>query len=153
MRVFARRAVGNSKHRVVRDRELRELPPVALSDPTPPIMPTMDEYVTTTTIDGVAVITGEGDLDAFSAGQLRAAVIDACRASEVRVVIDLTKVPFMDSTALGVLVGGVRRVSDAGGQLAIVLPLGAARRVFEITTLDRILPLADSRRDAIQMLT
>jgi anti-sigma B factor antagonist len=124
----------------------------AMGDATP-IIPSMDEYVTTTVVDGVAVISGEGDLDAFSAGQLRAALIDACRATPVKVVIDLTHVPFMDSTALGVLVGGVRRVSDAGGELAIVLPRGPARRVFEITTLDRILPLADSRKDALEKLS
>ena len=43
-------------------------------------------------------------------------------------------------------------LTDAGGELAIVLPVGAARRVFEITTLDRVLPVAASLKDAVEKL-
>ncbi len=58
----------------------------------------------------------------------------------------------MDSTALGVLVGGLRRIREVEGELLVVLPRGAARRVFEITTLDRVLPIAASRHEAIDAL-
>jgi anti-sigma B factor antagonist len=114
---------------------------------------TMDAYVTTAVIDGVAVVTGEGELDAYSAPALRTALIESCEAPGARVVVDLSNVPFMDSTALGVLVGGLRRIRDVEGQLLVVLPRGTARRVFEITTLDRVLPIAASRHDAIEALT
>jgi anti-sigma B factor antagonist len=112
----------------------------------------MDSYVKTTKVDGVAVVSGEGELDAYSAGALREALVESCSTPPVRVVVDLTNVPFMDSTALGVLVGGLRRVREAEGDLLIVLPEGAARRVFEITTLDRVLPTAATRHEAIASL-
>ena len=113
----------------------------------------MDSYVKMRTVDGVAVISGEGELDAYSAGALRDALVQSCQGASVRVVVDLTDVPFMDSTALGVLVGGVRRVREADGDLRIVLPRGAARRVFEITTLDQVLPTSATRHDAIAALS
>jgi len=113
---------------------------------------TMDAYVSTTVIDGVSVLTGEGELDAYSADALRTALIESCSGPAARVVVDLSNVPFMDSTALGVLVGGMRRIREAEGDLLVVLPRGPARRVFEITTLDRVLPTAPSRQEAIHTL-
>jgi anti-sigma B factor antagonist len=112
----------------------------------------IDAYVKTTTIDGVCVVTGEGELDAYSADALRNALVESCTTHAARVVVDLTNVPFIDSTALGVLVGGLRRVREVEGEILVVLPRGAARRVFEITTLDRVLPTAASRHDAIGQL-
>lgn len=113
----------------------------------------MDAYVKTTVIDGVSVVTGEGELDAYSADALRTALIECCGAPGARVVVDLSNVPFMDSTALGVLVGGLRRVREVDGELLVVLPRGTARHVFEITTLDRVLPTAPSRHEAIHTLS
>jgi anti-sigma B factor antagonist len=113
----------------------------------------MDAYVKTAVIDGVSVVTGEGELDAYSADALRTALIESCGTPAARVVIDLSNVPFIDSTALGVLVGGLRRVREVDGELLVVLPRGAARKVFEITTLDRALPTAASRHEAIEALT
>jgi len=69
-----------------------------------------------------------------------------------RIVVDLTNVSFMDSTALGVLVRAVRDVDTRGGAVRVVLPRGTARRIFELTTLDRLLPVAESRSDAVMAL-
>ena len=58
-------------------------------------------------------------------------------------------VSFMDSTALGVIVRGVRASSTSGRGRQVVLPAGSARRIFEITALDRVLPdRSDARRRA-----
>ena len=85
---------------------------------------TMDAYVRPTVVDGVSVVTGEGELDAYSAEALRTALIESCGVTAARVVVDLSNVPFMDSTALGVLVGGLRRVREVEGDLLVVLPRG-----------------------------
>ena len=60
------------------------------------------------------------------------------------------RVTFMDSTALGVIVRSVRELAQEGAHVQVVLPVGSARRIFEITTLDRALP---DRRDAQAALT
>jgi anti-anti-sigma factor len=92
-----------------------------------------------------AVVTASGELDAFVADELGAAFAGAGET----VVADLESVSFMDSTALGVLVRAVREVESRSGQIRVVLPAGMARRIFEITTLDRVLPVAASRSDAL----
>jgi anti-sigma B factor antagonist len=96
------------------------------------------------------VVTASGELDAFVAGELEAAFGDA--SQEPSILVDLTAVSFMDSTALGLLVRAVRDVEGRGGAIRVVLPSGTARRIFELTTLDRVLPVAGSRSDALAEL-
>ena len=98
----------------------------------------------------VAVLRATGELDAFSAPDLEGAFAELDGLD--RVVVDLAAVSFLDSTALGTLVREVRRVERLGASVRVVLPDGAARRIFEITTLDRVLPVAQSRADAVAAL-
>src|SRR5919198_5859333 len=99
-----------------------------------------------------AVVTAHGDLDAFTAPALADAFADAAVDSHDRVVIDLSRVVFMDSTALGLVVKAVNEIGDRGGDARLVLPEESARRIFEITTLDRVLPVEPSRAAALRAL-
>ena len=92
------------------------------------------------------VVRGSGELDAFAAPDLISA-FDALRGERF-VVADLTLVSFIDSTALGVIVRGVRALDEEGARVQA----GSARRIFEITALDRVLPVAASRQDALAAL-
>lgn len=97
-----------------------------------------------------ALVTLAGELDAHDAPALRegfAAALEALSplGREPTLVLDLTDVEFLDSTALGTMVGALRRVRDAGGQLRVVLPVTTARRIFEITGLDEVLDVYPSR--------
>jgi anti-sigma B factor antagonist len=98
----------------------------------------------------VAVIVTGGELDAYAAPDLSEAFAQVAR--EDRVVVDLHAVSFLDSTALGVVVRALREVDGRDGTARIVLPAGSARRIFEITTLDRVLPVASSRAQALAAL-
>ena len=101
----------------------------------------------------VAVLSADGDLDAFAAPALDEAFDDASGPSDARLVVDLSRVPFIDSTALGLIVRRMNEVVDNGGQARLVLPETTARRIFEITTLDRVLPIAPSSTRAILELS
>lgn len=101
------------------------------------------------TADGATVVSAKGELDAYEAPQLSDALRQAALA-DGGVVVDLGEVAFMDSTALGVVVRAVRELMEAGRRVRVVLPRGAARRVFEITTVDRVLPVAASRALALE---
>jgi anti-sigma B factor antagonist len=96
------------------------------------------------------VVVASGELDAFVEDDLTKAFAKA--ASDPRIVVDLTAVSFMDSTALGLVVRAVRDVESQGGAIRVVLPDGTARRIFELTTLDRVLPVAGSRPQALAEL-
>ena len=88
------------------------------------------------------LVLAEGELDAFAAPDITAAIEQV--AGERRVIADLAEVSFMDSTALGLLVKGVRRLREGGAGVRVVLPRGTARRIFEITTLYRVLPVSET---------
>jgi anti-anti-sigma factor len=99
---------------------------------------------------GAVLIQAEGELDAFAAEDIGAAFVEASEASAV--VADLVAVSFMDSTALGLIVRGVREIAERGARAKVVLPRTTARRIFEITTLDRVLPVSASRGEALAEL-
>ena len=92
------------------------------------------------------VVTASSSPDAYVAPELTAA-LDQERAD--RLVADLTAVSFIDSTALGVLVRTVRDRDRNGCETRVVLPRGTALRIFEITTLDRQLPVSPSLETAL----
>ena len=104
------------------------------------------------TADGATIVSARGELDAYLAPDLSAALQRAALAGG-GVVIDLQEVVFMDSTALGVVVRAVRELRGQGRRVKVVLPRGTARRVFEITTVDRVLPIAGSRALALDELS
>jgi anti-sigma B factor antagonist len=97
--------------------------------------------------EGTAVVLASGELDAYAAPDLVAAF--AALSDSERVVADLTHVSFLDSTALGEIVRAARAREEHGAGLRIVLPEGPARRIFEMTRLDRALPVAETRSAAI----
>ena len=96
----------------------------------------------------VTVVAVSGEVDAFVADQLE----NSFAGAGDHVVADCESIAFMDSTALGVLVRAVREVDARGGAIRVVLPKGTARRIFEITTLDRVLPVSETRADALAEL-
>jgi anti-sigma B factor antagonist len=99
---------------------------------------------------GGLALTLAGELDAYDAPALRTAFAEA--ASDLdggAVVLDLTAVTFLDSTTLGTTVGLLRRVREGGGQLRVVLPETEARRIFELTALERSLDIRASRESAL----
>ena len=100
--------------------------------------------------DGTAVVTPVGELDAYNAPELREQLHKL--ASDVSVellVVDLKRVTFLDSSALGVLVGALRRMRERERDLRLVGPRPNVRRVFEITLLDRTFAFAPSVEEAL----
>ena len=101
--------------------------------------------------DGI-VLTLSGELDAYDAPTLRTASAEAVTGfgETVLVVLDLRAVSFLDSTVLGTIVGLLKRVRERDGELRVVLPETAARRIFELTGLDRSLDVRPNRADALR---
>jgi anti-sigma B factor antagonist len=79
------------------------------------------------------VLTPTGDLDVYTVGSLRDALGTMIERDSPRVVVDLDGVPFMDSSGLGALMGGVRRLREAGGDLAIACTREQHLKLFTIT--------------------
>jgi anti-sigma B factor antagonist len=102
--------------------------------------------------EGVALFTLFGEADLHVAGELRDRLSAAIDAGASSVVLDLSHVSFVDSMTLGVLVGSAKRVRANGGELRLVVNRPPLRRIFEVTLLDRVFPLDDTREQALAAL-
>ena len=98
---------------------------------------------------GATVVEVGGEVELHNVPQLREELLRACKVDLPNVVVDLSKVIFIDSTGIGVLVGALKRVRERHGTFALVCPPGRVRRIFEITGLLRALPLFDSMEAAV----
>ena len=97
----------------------------------------------------VRVLAVHGDADLHSAPELRERIRGAIDDGANTLVVDLSATTLIDSTSLGVLLGGMKRLREENGEMRLVVPQAEVRRVFEITMLDRIFPLHDTQEDAL----
>ena len=93
-----------------------------------------------------------GEADLHSAPELRQRLRAAIEGGATNVVVDLSEAALVDSTSLGVLLGGMKRLREQDGQIQLVVPRPDIRRIFEITLLDRIFPLHETREQALASL-
>lgn len=103
----------------------------------------------------VPVIELEGEVDVYTAPQLKQQMISLLESGTMQMVVDLTKVEYFDSTALGVLIGGLKRIRERDGNLSLICPNPRIRRVFEITGLDKIFDIysgADEAKAALRVI-
>ena len=98
---------------------------------------------------GTAVITVHGDLDLHSADELGDLLVGVIDRGASMLVVDLSDVEFVDSQGLGALLRGTRRLGAGKDRFRLVVPAPEIRRVFQITALDQIFPLDESRELAI----
>ncbi len=93
-------------------------------------------------------IAVEGELDLSTAPRLKWSLLDALQAGHSWLILDLSRTTFMDSTALGVLVG-VKRGLDAGERLAIVCPGGDVLQIFEFAGMDGVFTVFPTLDEAL----
>ena len=109
--------------------------------------------LTTESIDDQRhVVAVSGEIDLFTAPELKSALSEAIESGHTRIVVDLTDTTFLDSTALGVLIGAVKRLRSRDGRLTIVNVDDNIAKTFEITGLDQIFTILSTRDDAIAAL-
>lgn len=106
--------------------------------------------VSCTVEDGVAVVAAEGEFDLNTAQELSQAVERAVSEVSPRVVIDLTRTTFLDSSAIGALISAARTADSAGGWVRLVGLQGNVRRLLELTQVDRFLGAYDDVSSATQ---
>ena len=107
---------------------------------------TLNEY---SADPGRTVVEVSGEIDVYTAPRLRETLISLVDAGNYRLIIDLEGVGFLDSTGLGVLVGGLKRVRAHAGGIDLVCTHGKILRVFRITGLDRVFSIYGSVEEAL----
>jgi anti-sigma B factor antagonist len=99
--------------------------------------------------NGAHVVAVAGEVDIFTAPDLKRTIASAIEDGAHRLVVDLTNTRFLDSTALGVLIGAVKRLRPLDGKLAIVNTEPSTAKTFQITGLDRIFTIVATRDEAV----
>jgi anti-sigma B factor antagonist len=94
------------------------------------------------------ILTVEGELDLYTAPVLRERVLTTSDEGGSRLIVDLTGVPFMDSSGLGVIVSCLKRLRESGGDLAIVTA-SAPTKLLGLTGLDRAIPTFATVEEAL----
>ena len=99
---------------------------------------------------GATILAVRGEADLHSAPRLRDALATAIEDGSDELVLDLSETTFVDSMTLGVLLGAMKRLRARGGHLHLVVPGADVRRIFEITLLDRVFQLHETREEAVR---
>lgn len=100
----------------------------------------------------LVVISSTGDVDAYSAPILRDAIGKVLQAGHTFIVCDLSEVGFMDSTGLGVLVGRLKAVRMAKGDMRLVITSERLLRNFNITGLEKIFAIDSDVEESLKAL-
>ena len=99
------------------------------------------------------VVAPEEEVDAMTAPQLGRRLLGLAEEGKTRLVVDLARVTFIDSTALGVLLNALRQLASRDGGLVLVCPTERALRPFQVTGLESHLPITGSREEALSRLS
>jgi anti-sigma B factor antagonist len=90
------------------------------------------------------ILAPRGELDLATYTQLRDTINQLLFSGRTHVVMDLSATEFLDSTALGALIGGRRRAHAAGGSFAVVCDRPQLLKLFAVTKLDLVFALSPS---------
>ncbi|HYZ19713.1 MAG TPA: STAS domain-containing protein [Gaiellaceae bacterium] len=99
--------------------------------------------------DATFVIALAGEVDLYTAPEFKQQLLDVIAKGAKNVVVDFSDTTFIDSTTLGVLVGGVKRLRGQDGQLSLVCSDRNIAKIFEITGLDRVFQIYVNRDEAL----
>ena len=102
--------------------------------------------------DDTYVISLGGEVDLYTAPEFKQQLLDVISRGGKNVIVDFSNTTFIDSTTLGVLVGGVKRLRTNDGQLSLVCSDRNITKIFEITGLDRVFTIYPTRDEAVDEL-
>ncbi len=109
----------------------------------------MDLSLSTRAEGDATVLEIAGEIDVYTAPKLREQLVDLVNAGSYQLIVDLERVEFLDSTGLGVLVGGLKRVRAHDGSLSLVCTQERILKIFRITGLTKVFPIHASVDEAV----
>ena len=102
--------------------------------------------------DGILIAMAEGRVDGANAQEFQGALTDAIEPSDRAVILDLGEITYISSAGLRVILLTARALRRQNAELAVYSLSASIREVFEISGFDKIIPVRDSRPDAIASL-
>ena len=103
------------------------------------------------TSDDYVVCRPVGDLDSYTVGPFREALAQV--DSQASLLVDLSAVPFLDSTGLGALIGAVHRMREGGGRIVVCAAKANVARLLRMTGFDRLVEMTRTFEEAADALS
>jgi len=104
-------------------------------------------------VKGMPVVAAPEEIDITNAEALRATLLNAAANGHDRLVVDMTRTQFCDSSGLHTLIAAHKRAEAEGRQVLLVIPSPAVLRVFVLTGMDRVIPNFTSLPEALARTT
>jgi anti-sigma B factor antagonist len=98
------------------------------------------------------VVDLTGEIDVYTSPKVKDAITELIDQEHYNLVINLEKVRYIDSTGLGVLIGGLKRVREHGGSVNLVCTNPQIKKIFDITGLVKIFGIFDDEQSAMKAL-
>jgi len=108
----------------------------------------MELDVTVERTGSACTLAVTGEVDVYTSPVLKSYIVSALDDGCSDLVVDLEGVAFIDSSGLGVLVSGLRRVKEHGGSMRLVCTRENILKIFRITGLDKVFPIFDDVAEA-----
>jgi len=109
----------------------------------------VDLTLSTREVDGTTIVAVGGEIDVYTAPKLRDKITELVAGGVFTIVIDMESVEFLDSTGLGVLVGGLKKVRANDGSLELICTQDRLLKIFRITGLAKVFVIHDSADGAL----
>lgn len=110
------------------------------------------EIQTRCVAEHLAVVGFSGEIDVYTTPQAKEVILDLLERGYYHLVVNLQHTDYLDSTALGMLVGTLKRARERNGDLRLVAPPPRVRRLLEITRLVQVFPIDASEQEATEHL-
>jgi anti-sigma B factor antagonist len=110
----------------------------------------VDLTLSTRTQGDRTIVEVAGEIDVYTAPKLRERLVDLVTAGNYHLIVDMEGVEFLDSTGLGVLVGGLKRVRAHDGSLRLVCTQERILKIFRITGLTKVFPIHSTVEEAVE---
>ena len=109
----------------------------------------MDLSLETRELDGHTLVAVGGEIDVYTAPKLRDKITELVGSGHHSLIIDMEKVDFLDSTGLGVLVGGLKKIRAEDGSMSLICSQERLLKIFQITGLAKVFTIHSSEAAAL----
>lgn len=101
-------------------------------------------------VDSIPVISISGEVDLYNAKEIKQVLDQKIQEGKYEIVVDVSEVPFMDSSGIGTLVTGMYKLRKYYGGLKVAGISGSVAKVFKLTGMESHLQVYESIEEAIQ---
>jgi anti-anti-sigma factor len=100
--------------------------------------------------NGISIISFEGEVDISVVDSIRTKFRNLIDEKKKGILVDMSKVPYIDSSGLGMFVETMQEMAKYGGEIKLMKMTSDVRKVFELTRLNNFFKIFDEEREAVE---